>query len=764
MNTPKPILLNPHQQEAVSTIEGAVLVVAGAGSGKTRVITTRMAQLIQDGVPPQSIVALTFTNKAANEMKERLKKSLGTAHLLPFVGTFHSYCLLLLRRYPYIAPFEPFSIMDSDDQEALLKRLLKGHGLDKQISSTQLLHTISQFKNKQESADEFFVQPVLKELYAAYEKEKKNAHLCDFDDLLVHVLNALEKNPTFKAQMQMNIRHILVDEYQDTNHTQHSLLKALALNNENKLGIDSICAVGDEDQSIYSWRGALVTNMQSFARDFAPCKIVKIEQNYRSAEPILQAANEMISNNKDRISKVLWSDRKARERIVLVSCQTAYQEGDVITALIRDLPATTKRSSVAVLYRAHYQSRILEEALIHSGIAYQLVGGIRFYERKEIKDILAYLRLLVNPHDKASLLRIINTPARGLGAKFEEQLIEMWNNEPFLTFTELCLKLIKDGVVTGIKAAAVKDFVEVFGDVEKNSPSKAVQDILENTGYINYLRNEYDEEEAQTKVDNVREFTHSVAYYEKSRGLESTFSLEDFLHEIALVQEKIEEPSGTEAITMMTLHAAKGLEFDVVIIMGIEEGILPSSRSLNTQKSLEEERRLLYVGITRAKERLVLTHARSRASFGQVNDQESSRFLDEIPQRLLTHFDLNRVHQSFVRQNLKDWAHGQPVGFVAAAKKPASSEHSAATKQSMAKSNFFNARPVTAPKTLNSSAQTAAPLIDTGEWKKHQPVLHPVFGAGVIKAIERKDDQEFYLTVLFKVGEKKIASGFVKKI
>lgn len=513
--------LNPHQQEAVATTEGAVLVVAGAGSGKTRVITTRIAQLIHDGVPPQSIVALTFTNKAANEMKERLKKSLGPGHVLPFLGTFHSYCLLLLRRHPYIAPFEPFSIMDSDDQEALLKRLLKSYGLEKQISASQFVHTIAQFKNKNEKEEEFFVQPVLRELYQTYEKEKKAAHLCDFDDLLTHVLNALESNPGFKAQMQNSIRHILIDEYQDTNHTQHSLLKALALNKENKLAIDSMCAVGDEDQSIYSWRGALVTNMQNFARDFAPCKLVKIEQNYRSAEPILQAANEMISHNKDRIPKVLWSEKKARERIVQVTCQTAYQEGDVITALIKDLPPTIKKSSIAILYRAHYQSRIVEEALIHSGIPYHLIGGIRFYERKEIKDILAYLRLMVNPHDKASLLRVINTPSRGLGAKFEEQLIEAWNEETNLTFIELGEKLIKKGIVAGIKAAALKDFLSIFEGTEGSSPTQALQMVLERAAYLQYLRADYDEEEAQAKIDNVREFVSSVSYYEKSRDRKS---------------------------------------------------------------------------------------------------------------------------------------------------------------------------------------------------------------------------------------------------
>ena len=747
--------LNVQQREAVLQKHGTFMVIAGAGSGKTRVITARIAHLIlNEDVDPTTIIALTFTNKAANEMKERLTHFLGTNASIPFVGTFHSYCLLLLRSHPHLLPFSYFSIMDADDQRALVKKILKRHGLEKQITASQMSHLISQAKNKQGvDLDELFVQPVYKEIFHTYETEKAAAHCLDFDDLLIQMLSILEKNESFRTYFQQRIRHILIDEYQDTSMVQHALLKAMALDKTQKNSLDSICAVGDADQSIYSWRGAMVTNMLTFQDDFAPVSVIKIEQNYRSVQPILEAANEVIAHNSQRHPKKLWSDKKADNRIMLASCLSGYQEADCITSFLSCLPDTIKRSDVAILYRTHFQSRSIEETLLRSGIAYHIVGGIRFYERKEIKDLLGYLRLVVNPYDRTSFFRIINCPTRGLGVKFEELVYQQWQQNPLYDFKQLLNHLLamSDSPIKGIKATCAEQFLSLFdGCSPDDAPHEVLEKLIERAEYLSFLRTTLDAKEADAKIENVREFVESSKHFEQTidenesnQDEKREATLATFLHEIALLQEKMNKPDAkTDHVQLMTLHAVKGLEFDTVFITGLEEGLLPSSRSLYSATALEEERRLFYVGITRAKERLILLHAQQRASYGKVNHQLASRFATELPDEHLYHLDLTSVSSYKFPTLFAQWL---------GTKLPASSLVT------------FGARRIT-QNTKIKTKKIQAKGISGVPWKKNQPVVHKTFGAGIIKQTEKRGDDEYHLTIQFKSGTKKILSRFVTAV
>ena len=727
--------LNTPQKKAATKKDGTTIVIAGAGSGKTRVITSRIANLIlKENIHPQSIIALTFTNKAANEMKKRLIYFLGTSSHLPFVGTFHSYCLLLLKSNPGLLPFSNFSIIDEDDQKILLKKIIKKNNLEKQITASLLSYQISNTKNRLTEQPEYFTNPMFKEMFLAYESEKAAAHNLDFDDLLLYILKIFQNKSDFKLKFQSKIKHILVDEYQDTNEIQHELLKQMALAKNKKVAIDSICAVGDEDQSIYSWRGAKVTNMLSFQKDFSPVKVIKIEQNYRSVQPILKAANSVIKNNTQRHEKKLWSEKKATNRILSLTCQSGYQEAETIASYIKTLPNTTKLQNIAILYRTHFQSRIIEEFLIRSSIPYKIIGGIRFYERKEIKDILAYLRLIVNPFDRTSLFRIINCPNRGLGPRFEEILYQEWNKNPFLDFKQILKKILQtpEFKIKGKKAESLKSFINIFNTLEKNkTPSASAEHILQKTEYFSFLQNVFDPNEAEIKIENIREFIQSINAFEKSFSSKNSSqqnSLENFLQEIALLQEKLDNNKiESDQVQMMTLHAAKGLEFNTIIITGLEEGLLPSHKSLSSYEALEEERRLFYVGITRAKERLILLCAKCRNSYGQINDQVISRFLLEIPNSLLQSIDLSSLHSSQIKRTLTEWLTGKSQ----------------------------KSKIITFPSHQNHKFLTAK------QWKKNQPVSHKKFGIGIIKKIEAKSSDQFYLIIKFKTGEKRILSSFV---
>ncbi len=741
--------LNNKQKEAVLHEKGGLLVVAGAGSGKTRVITARIAHLmLHHQVHPSGIIALTFTNKAALEMRERIIHFIGDQTKVPFVGTFHAYCLLLLRRHKALTEMETFSILDMEDQEQLLRRIIKQKGCDKQITVSSIQTFISQQKNG--SAQPLFLPPFFKEIAAEYEAEKKRSHSLDFDDLMLKVLQGFKKDAVFKAGFQDRIKHILVDEYQDTNKVQHELLQQMACKTDKTLRVDSICAVGDEDQSIYSWRGASVSNIQDFKEDFAPVTLIKIEQNYRSVQPILQAANGVIENNKNRIAKELWSEKKASNRVIAIECQSGYQEADIIARYIAHLPEHVKKSDVAILYRTHYQSRNIEEALIKNSIPYHIVGGIRFYERKEIKDILAYLRLVVNPFDRVSFLRIFNIPTRGLGAKFESMVLEKWEQEPFFDFKAI-LKTFLEGeeALTGLRAQSIKDFIELFeGLTAEHEPSYVTQTILDAIDYKTYIKNHFDPDEADGKLENCKELLNSMSHAERKVVTASGTPLttQNFLHEVALLQEKIAaDEEKVDSVYVMTLHAVKGLEFETVFIIGLEEGILPSSRSLNSAAAIEEERRLLYVGMTRAKERLIILHVQQRMSFGQLNNQEPSRFIKEIPEQHCVKLDLHAQPLFICEQMLNAWRSGKSMTA-------ASQDNYGIQVFGSRKTSYTKETPI--KKSIISK---------TDLWNKHELVRHTTFGQGIIKQVEKKTDETYVLTIIFKQGEKKILSSFVEK-
>jgi len=733
--------LNPAQKQAATHNNGAILVIAGAGSGKTRVITARITHLIiNKNVLPSTIVALTFTNKAANEMKNRIAQFLGSNHELPFVGTFHAYCVQILKKNPDLLTTPFFSILDSSDQQKLIKAILQRNNLHKRFTAKSVSYQISQMKNHSTDPDKlaqnYLTNPLLYDIYQAYEKEKRASKCLDFDDLLLKTLQLFKKNRIFKKLQQEQVNHILVDEYQDTNVVQHALLKQMATKNKQLL-VESICAVGDEDQSIYSWRGATIANILNFKKDFSHTKIIKIEQNYRSVQPILDIANKVIQNNSQRNPKKLWSNKRGRNRIRILSCLSEYQEAETIAQILTVIQQKHALNTVAILYRTHTQSRAIEEALIKQSIPYKIIGGIQFYERKEIKDLLAYLRLISNPFDRTSFFRVINTPSRGLGAKFEEQFYTKWHNEPFSTFHQIADICIKEKTVTKSKAKELQQFVALFNGLEpSNKPSTVVEHIIQKTAYLNYIKNAYDPPEAQIRIDNIKEFINAIKYFESHHG--NTITL--FLDDVALMQEKMNSKKNQpNTVVLMTLHAAKGLEFDTIILSGLEEGLLPTSRALQQDDALEEERRLFYVGITRAKERLLLLHTKYRYSYGQMVDQSPSRFLHEIPPSL-PHDDCSYWKQAQLRTFFADW-----FGI----------------KKQESVMTFQGARSMTNKK--DQSKKNITNCSYPG-WKKNQPVIHKKYGTGIIKVVEKKEKNKIYVTVLFKCGIKKISSDYLQTV
>ena len=750
--------LNPSQQKAVHHESGSILVVAGAGSGKTRVITARITHLIiNKNIPASSIVALTFTNKAATEMKERIASFLGHHAELPFVGTFHSYCVQLLKKYHEYLPHPFFSILDSDDQQKMIQAILQRNGLQKQFTAKNISHMISQMKNhtdeKSQPATEYLSHPMLTDIFNAYETEKRASKNLDFDDLLLETLRLFKKNSVIKNRFQEKVRHILVDEYQDTNVVQHELLKAMALN-EKDLAIDSVCAVGDEDQSIYSWRGATVTNMTNFKKVFPETITVTIEQNYRSVQPILTLANHTIQNNTCRTPKNLWSEKKGTNRISTLFCLTEYQEARAIAQLLLVAKAKYGLNNIGILYRTHTQSRAIEEALLKESIPYRIIGGIQFYERKEIKDLLAYLKIVVNPFDRTSFFRIINVPARGLGDKFEEYFYEEWNNEPFATWQDIMKQLVLSGTLGKAKILKIQEFLSVIHAIEPTTiTSKALELIITKTDYISYIKNNDEPQEAQARLDNMREFLEAIQYFEA----QGTTSISEFLDEVALMQDKMSKQNrDIHAVSLMTLHAAKGLEFDLVILPGIEESIIPTTRSLNSHDAIEEERRLFYVGITRAREHLLISHTKHRYSYGKMTDQFPSPFLGEIPAHLIPQEECSHWSIAQINQFFASWLGAQTT-------KQTSSVYVPSFKNS--KTSFVPSSaiaPEGASRKIESETISLNSKVPT--WRKNQPVKHAKYGVGTVQEIEEKTSGEMHITVRFKIGLKKIVAQFLQRL
>lgn len=750
--------LNSEQQKAVTPAHGSFLVIAGAGSGKTRVITSRITNLIlQHHVEPSSIVALTFTNKAAGEMQHRIEQALPHMQTKPIIATFHSYCLRLLKTNRHLLKSETFSILDSQDQYKLVQTIVKDHGVANIFNAKQLISNFSSFKMNDllklddivPNIPDYHLQKFM-ELYNAYETQKKVSNYFDFDDLLYKTYQLFETNPTFQNQHQNRHRHILVDEYQDTNIIQHELLKKMSLVN-GKIAVDSICAVGDEDQSIYSWRGATVKNILEFDQEFPNTTIIKLEQNYRSTQRILDIANHVITHNRQRKHKKLWSDQTENHTPLQLECLSDLQEAYSITNSIKTLNKTQDLSSIAILYRTHYQSRIIEEALIKDSIPYKMIGGIQFYERKEIKDLIAYMRLVVNPFDKMSFLRIINCPLRGLGAKFEEQFLDLWNTNPFSHFIDIARKLIDDNLIAPKQVATLSSFIKFFSELtEHTSPVYALEQFIKRTEYIVYLQDNFDKAEAQTKKENVFEFVRAAQYAEQMHKA----TLASFLEDITLMQEHMTGENSADSVQMMTLHSAKGLEFDTVLLSGIEDGILPSNQSIELG-NIEEERRLFYVGLTRAKKKLLLTHSKYRNTFGQMTVQQPSRFLQEIPSSLLQREEAKHWSKSQFTTFFTQWISQAtlPTPKIAKPIRPMIQQYASVSKTSF--NHSINPTIITTPK---PSDQTS------GKFKRLQSVKHAKFGLGIIQLIEPKGDKTFITVHFTSYGKKKIESSFLEII
>jgi len=644
--------LNSHQRRAVEQTSGPLLILAGAGSGKTRVISYRMAYLIAEGhADPEQLLAVTFTNKAAQEMRDRVVGLLADDRCYLWISTFHSFCAKLLRREgPLMGLARDFVIYDSSDQLAVVRRALRELDIDdKLLSSRQALSLISQAKNQSldpKTLDEEWGAKgrLTSTLYERYKTALHTANALDFDDLLLRTVELLETVESVRLRYARQFRFIMVDEYQDTNQPQYRLIQLLANHHRN------LCVVGDPDQSIYRWRGADLRNIMEFEQDFPEATVVRLEQNYRSTQVILDAASAVIQKNRNRQEKRLWTERAGGQLIRCFRGGDELEEADFVIARICE-ELVHDEGLIGVLYRTNAQSRALEDALIRNRLSYKIIGSVRFYERKEIKDALAYLRLLLNPHDDVSLLRILNVPARGIGkgimASLEQLSPAPSNMGPLFSHTPpeaasatslwkrlnrvIDEKLLSQRAVTALRN--FRNLVDTVSGIANHEPiSDVIGKLLDQSGYIQALR-EQNTEEAESRLANLMELVSAARDYEIR---ETEPSLSGFVDRLALLSETDQEHGNRDAkVWLMTLHAAKGLEFPVVFMVGMEEGLFPHIRSQNDDGELEEERRLCYVGMTRAQTRLVLTSAARRRVFGEYQSSDPSRFLSEIPPKLL---------------------------------------------------------------------------------------------------------------------------------
>jgi DNA helicase II / ATP-dependent DNA helicase PcrA len=647
--------LNPEQREAVLHVKGPLLILAGAGSGKTRVITSRIAYLIGDGrAEPRELLAVTFTNKAAEEMRHRVEALLGSDCSGMWISTFHSLCARLLRREaPAIGLSRDFVIYDSSDQLTVVKQALKDlHIDDGFIQPRAALSRISHAKNRMETPEAMAASAEwnrrdeqIAKVYAYYLKALKDSSALDFDDLLLRSVELFERAQQVREKYASQFRFVMVDEYQDTNRPQYLLIRRLAEVHRN------LCVVGDPDQSIYKWRGADLRNILDFEQDFPEATIVKLEQNYRSTQIILDAASAVIGQNRNRKDKHLWTNRKGGARVVYFRGGDELEEADFITRTARSGLADDVDARVAVLYRTNAQSRTIEDALMREGLAYKIIGNVRFYERKEIKDALSYLKLIINPHDDVSLRRVINVPARGIGkgvmdalekvepASHDDLPLLSAGLQPTLAANSLWARLVRgldDRAFTGRAAASLtvfRDLLIALTEIARqDSVSITIGKMLDRSGYLSDLREDRSED-SEARIENLAELVSAAREYE-SREPEPT--LGGFVDRLSLLSDVDEEDGDRDArIWLMTLHSAKGLEFPMVILAGLEEGLFPHSRSSDDQEELEEERRLCYVGMTRARQRLVLTGAARRRVFGDYQSSEPSRFIDEVPAELV---------------------------------------------------------------------------------------------------------------------------------
>lgn len=745
--------LNKEQKEAVFCTEGPLLILAGAGSGKTRVLTHRIAYMIDEkGVAPWNILAITFTKKAASEMRDRVNSLLGAGGESVWVSTFHSMCSRILRRYISLLGYDTsFVIYDTDDQKTLIKNILKRKEIDSKVFKERMfMSRISKAKNEMIGPEEYlklngddFAEKKVGEVYKEYQKELKKNNAVDYDDLLLLTVKLFKEYPEVLNQYQERFRYILIDEYQDTNMVQFELVALLADKYRN------LCVVGDDDQSIYRFRGADIKNILNFEKIFRDTRVIYLEQNYRSTQSILNAANEVIKNNKGRKEKRLWCENGEGDPVKFRVFETGYAEADFVA---RDIASNLRyrRASLsdhAILYRTNAQSRLFEEKLIQEGIAYKIVGGINFYGRKEIKDLLAYMRTVENGADDVSCQRIINVPRRGIGNTAVARL-SAYAAENEISFYDAVLQ---SGIVPGIDRSRKKimGFAAMMEGIREKAanylPSETLKLIIEETGYVRELEAE-STQEAESKIENIDEFLSKVLQYEESAGEEAT--LAGFLEDVALVADVDSLEENSDYVVLMTLHSAKGLEFPIVYMPGMEEGLFPGYRSIvsDDPTEIEEERRLCYVGITRARKSLTLSGAKCRTMNGQTQYNPVSRFIKEIP---INQLDTEGGSESLLIP-----------------KKTDNMPRNTAFKEAR---STFRSKPFGGGKTSPDKAfagirkgYQAASKPESLDYEAGDRVSHIKFGEGTVESI-KDQGRDFEVTVNFdKAGVKKMFAAFAK--
>ena len=725
--------LNEPQLEAVIHEHGPMLVLAGAGSGKTRVITYRIAHLINEKkVDPYNILAVTFTNKAAAEMKERVVELVGDQGNVPIIATFHSFCLRILRQYiPALGYPNNFSIYDTNDSAALIRRICKQHNWDEQTPKA-IQSQISAAKNSKVGPENKLKRSVdspILDIYYKYQQELKRAGAADFDDLLLLTNKLLQENPDILARLQSRFEYILVDEYQDTNHPQYSLIKLLAPPSNN------LCAVGDDDQSIYRWRGANVENILNFGKDFEGTRVVKLEQNYRSTQNILDAAHGVVEPLLGRHPKKLWTDKGKGETITYFLGDDESSEASYVVRCINDrLRRGAKESDFAILYRTNSQSRAFEESLGRHKIPYQLVGGTRFYDRKEIKDVIAYLQYTLNPSDIISFRRVVNTPTRGIGdvtISKVERLAQQYESSVWKVLTEELAYLDVQPRAKAALGRFVKLIENIREKIEKNAPPyEVINHILAESEYVAALVQE-ETEEARGRIENIQELIASAKSFENNNPDMGT---EDYLDQLSLVADTDNYDPEAPQVTLMTLHCAKGLEFPVVFLTGMEDGLLPHIRNLEDPDHLEEERRLCYVGITRAQEKLYLTAARGRRTYNGFQPARPSRFLDNLPMAVVEERGAGQLTRK--RKMTTVGANLDNIG------------------------KFFKDKNIAVDMTRLTKKENSS----GSGFKKGDNVFMKKYGPGTIVSMEGSGDNLKYVVYFSKIGQRKKLLARVAKI
>ena len=754
--------LNNRQKEAVLATEGPCLVIAGAGSGKTKVLTHKIAYLIANGVKPWNILAITFTNKAANEMKERIEKLIGDDAKDVWMGTFHSICVRILRRYiDRVGYKSDFVIFDTSDQRTLVKECLKALKVDdKMFTDRAVLSEISNGKNEMLEPKAYsvkyagdFRKEKIAEIYELYQSKLRENNAIDFDDIINFTIKILTENPDVLEYYTEKFKYVLVDEYQDTNKAQFTLVSLFASRYGN------ITAVGDNDQGIYSFRGADITNILNFERDFPGTKIIKLEQNYRCTGNILKTANAVIKHNENKYDKKLWTENEEGHIPCIYCGEDEYDEARYIVEQINHLKTEEyyKYSDFTVLYRMNAQSRAIEDILMREQVPYKVIGGLKFYERKEIKDIIAYLRLIHNTADNLSLRRIINEPKRGIGKTSLDKIQEI-SDKTGVSMYEI-IKNAQEYELNRVYLSS-RDFINQIEELRNKKDELKISDLiketLKSTGYTKALELE-NSVEAETRIENLEEFlTVAIEFEEQS----ADNTLAEFLENITLSSDIDNLEDQEDSVTLMTLHSAKGLEFPVVFLVGMEEGIFPGYKSIGEPKELEEERRLFYVGITRAKQYLYLTCAKHRTIFGSTSYNQVSRFVKEIPEELLEGYAEVVERNNSNDDEFKDfgyrWSYGKGQSVKTYKIEEQQPQVAATSIEQKPKSNFQYRTAESFLNTLKNKNEE----VDLSKYQVGQRVYHKKFGEGVITKLEREDDDLKVDLQFDKVGHKRLMAKF----